>query len=87
MIVLNGNGRSGAAAETADARSRARLHDRHRRQRAAQRLHAHDRHVPPRLPRRGRAARADLKLKIVGPLDGLRPSDLLGAHVALIVGS
>ena len=30
---------------------------------------------------------ADLKLKIVGPLDGLRGSDLLGAHVALIVGS
>lgn len=30
---------------------------------------------------------ADLKLKIVGPLDGLRASDLLGAHLALIVGS
>ena len=29
----------------------------------------------------------DLKLKIVGPLDGLRASDLLGAHLALIVGS
>ncbi len=30
---------------------------------------------------------ADLKLKIVGPLDGLRGSDLLGAHLALIIGS
>lgn len=30
---------------------------------------------------------ADLKLKIVGPLDGLRPRDMMGAHVALIVGS
>jgi len=30
---------------------------------------------------------ADLKLKIVGPLDGLRASDLLGAHLALIVGT
>ena len=30
---------------------------------------------------------ADLKLKIVGPLDGLRPADMLGAHVALVVGS
>jgi hypothetical protein len=29
----------------------------------------------------------DLKLKIVGPLDGLRPRDMMGAHVALIVGS
>ena len=25
----------------------------------------------------------DLKLKIVGPLDGLRPRDMMGAHVAL----
>ena len=30
---------------------------------------------------------ADLKLKIVGPLDGLRTTDLMGAHVALVLGS
>ena len=38
---------------------------------------------------RGEALRLarDLRIKIVGPLDGLTPSDLLGAHVALIVGS
>jgi hypothetical protein len=29
----------------------------------------------------------DLNVKIVGPLDGLRPADLLGAHVALVVGA
>ena len=29
----------------------------------------------------------DLKVKIVGPLDGLRPRDMMGAHVALIIGS
>jgi hypothetical protein len=28
----------------------------------------------------------DLGTKIVGPLDGLRGSDMMGAHVALVVG-
>ena len=28
----------------------------------------------------------DLGVKIVGPLDGLRKDDLLGAHVALVLG-
>ena len=28
----------------------------------------------------------DLGIKVVGPLDGLRPADLLGAHVALVLG-
>jgi hypothetical protein len=28
----------------------------------------------------------DLKVKVVGPLDGMRPAELLGAHVALVVG-
>jgi hypothetical protein len=30
---------------------------------------------------------ADLKVKIVGPLDGLTPKDMLGAHLALVLGS
>ncbi len=29
----------------------------------------------------------DLHVKIVGPLDGLRPAQLAGAHVAVVVGS
>ena len=29
----------------------------------------------------------DLDVKIVGPLDGLKTADMLGAHVALIVGA
>jgi hypothetical protein len=36
-------------------------------------------------PEAQRLAR-DLKLKIVAPLDGLRPAELLGAHVAVVVG-
>ena len=42
--------------------------------------------------RKGYAAEAarlarDLKLKIVAPLDGLTPAELLGAHVAVVVGA
>ncbi len=29
---------------------------------------------------------SDLRLKIVGPLDGMKPADLLGAHVAVVIG-
>jgi hypothetical protein len=38
---------------------------------------------------RGEALRLarDLRIKIVGPLDGLRARDLMGAHVALVVGA
>ena len=87
VIVLNGSGRSGAAAENA----------------ARVRGFGYTIGTVGNAPRsdftrtlvmfrpgyRAEAARlaADLKLKIVGPLDGLRASDLLGAHLALIVGS
>ena len=87
VIVLNGSGRSGAAAESA----------------ASVRGLGYTIGTVGNAPRsdftrtivmfrpgyRAEAARlaADLKLKIVGPLDGLRASDLLGAHLALIVGS
>ena len=87
VIVLNGSGRSGAAAERR-ARSGHRLHDRHASAtpRAATSPARSSCSVPATAPRPTRLA-ADLKLKIVGPLDGLRGSDLLGAHLALIVGS
>jgi hypothetical protein len=29
----------------------------------------------------------DLRVKIVGPLDGMTTRELLGAHVALVVGA
>jgi hypothetical protein len=35
----------------------------------------------------GRRLARDLRVPIVGPLDGMTPRDLMGAHVALIVGS
>ena len=37
---------------------------------------------------RGEALRLarDLRIKIVGPLDGMRTRDLMGAHVAVVVG-
>lgn len=87
VIVLNGSGRSGAAAENAG------------RVRGlgytigtvgnAPRSDFTRTLVMYREGYRAEAMRlaADLKVKIVGPLDGLRPADLLGAHVALIVGS
>jgi LytR cell envelope-related transcriptional attenuator len=42
--------------------------------------------------RKGRRAEAnrlarDLKIRVVGPLDGLRPAQLMGAHLVVIVGS
>ena len=35
----------------------------------------------------GRRLARDLRIKVVGPLDGIRTKDLMGAHVALILGS
>jgi hypothetical protein len=37
---------------------------------------------------RGEALRLarDLKLRVVGPLDGLKPRELMGAHLALVLG-
>ena len=87
VIVLNGSGRSGAAAENA-ARVRG-LGYTIGTVGNAPRTDFTRTIVMFRPGYRAEAARlaADLKLKLVGPLDGLRPPDLLGAHVALIVGS
>ena len=86
VIVLNGSGRSGAAAENA----------------AKVRGLGYTIGTVGNAPRsdftrtvvmyrpgyraEGMRLAGDLKVKIVGPLDGLHASDLLGAHVALIVG-
>jgi hypothetical protein len=87
VIVLNGNGRSGAASEGA---SKVRGHGytigtvgNAPRSDFTRTLVMYR---PGYRPEGVRLAR-DLKLRIVGPLDGLRPRDMMGAHVALIVGS
>jgi hypothetical protein len=86
VIVLNGNGRSGAAAEGA-AKVRAfgytigSVGN-------APRTDVTRTIVMYRRGYRGEAARlaSDLKIKVVGPLDGIRTADLMGAHVALVLG-
>jgi hypothetical protein len=86
VIVLNGNGRAGAASDEAD-RLTARGY-----------LIASTGNAPERSPRtmvmyrRGYAAEGkrlahDLHLRFVTPLDGMRTSQLMGAHLVLIVGA
>ena len=86
VIVLNGNGRPGAAAAAAD-RLRARGY-----------VIGSVGNAPERsarsfvMYRPGYAAEAqrlarDLHLRRVAPLDGMRPSQLMGAHLVLIIGT
>ena len=86
MLVLNGNGRQGAAGEAADA------------VRSLRYVVAGTSNAPRtdfrrsivmfRRGYRGEAVRLarDLRIRRVAPLDGLRPRDLQGAQVALVVG-
>lgn len=87
VIVLNGSGRTGAAAAGA-ARVRGLGYTIGTVGNAPRSDFARTIVMfrPGYRPEAARLA-ADLKLKLVGPLDGLRGSDLLGAHLALIVGS
>jgi hypothetical protein len=86
VIVLNGNGRAGAASTAADRLS------------ARGYLIASTGNAPERSPRtmvmyrRGYAAEGkrlarDLRVRLVTPLDGMRPSQLMGAHLVLIIGT
>ena len=86
VIVLNGNGRAGAASEEAD-RLTARGY-----------LIASTGNAPERsartlvMYRRGYAAEGlrlahDLHVKLVTPLDGMRTSQLMGAHLVLLIGT
>jgi hypothetical protein len=87
VLILNGNGQAGAAGDEA-SRVRARgyvvggVGNAHKQ--------TYTRSVvmyrPGFRPEALRLAR-DVGVKVVGPLDGMRTSDLMGAHLALIVGS
>lgn len=86
VLILNGNGRRGAAAATAERVRRigytigsvgnapstdyARSIVMYRSGHAAE----------------GRRLAKDLGIKVVGPLDGMKRSQLLGAHAVLIIG-
>lgn len=87
VIVLNGNGRNGAAGSAA-----ARLESLHYRVRStgnARRQNYASSVVMYRRGYEGEGARLarDLHVKIVGPLDGLSTSALHGGQLALVVGT
>jgi LytR cell envelope-related transcriptional attenuator len=86
VIVLNGNGISGAAASTAtDVRSR---HYLIAGTGNAPRTNFSRSVVMYRPGFEGEARRLarDLRVRRVSPLDGIRKRDLQGAHIALIIG-
>lgn len=87
VVVLNGNGRTGAAGRAAD-----RVHGLGYLVAGTGNAKRSDYARTIVMYRPGRKAEAqrlarDLGAKVVGPLDGLRVRDLMGAHVAVILGS
>ena len=87
VLVLNGNGIAGAAASTG-----ALVRDKGYVIAAVGNASRSDYHRsvvmyrPGYAPEAARFAR-DLRLRLVSPLDGLRPKDLMGAHVAVVIGA
>lgn len=86
VTVLNGNGLAGAAAAQA-SRVRARGYLVGEVGNAPRTGYGRS-VVMYRIGRRPEALRLarDLKIRLVSPLDGLRPRDLLGAQLAVVVG-
>jgi LytR cell envelope-related transcriptional attenuator len=87
VLVLNGNGRPGAAATAA-----ARVQRRGYRISAVTNASRHDfqRSIVmyrPGFAGEGHRLARDLGVKVVGPLDGMRLSQLHAAHVVFILGS
>jgi hypothetical protein len=87
VVVLNGNGLTGAAGHAAD-----RVHELGYLVAGTGNAKRSDYARTIVMYRPGRKAEAlrlakDLRAKVVGPLDGLRVRDLMGAHVAVILGA
>jgi hypothetical protein len=87
VVVLNGNGRQGAAATAASRVSR-----RGYRIGVVGNAPRHDYPSSLVMYRRGfegegRRLASDLGVKVVGPLDGMRPAQLHGAHAVFILGA
>ena len=87
ILVLNGNGRNGAAAAAA-----ARLHGLGYRVAATTDARRHDYATSvvmylPSFRAEGLRLARDLHVKVVGPLDGMRPSALHGGQLAVILGA
>lgn len=87
VLVLNGNGRTGAAAEGASrVRARGYLVSSTGNAKRSDYGRSVVMYRPGHRAEAQRLAR-DLRVKLVGPLEGMTVRDLLGAHVALIVGN
>jgi hypothetical protein len=87
VVVLNGNGRQGAAATAAS-----RVSGRGYRIGVVGNAPRHDYARSIVMYRRGfegegRRLARDLGVQVVGPLDGMRPAQLHGAHAVFILGS
>jgi hypothetical protein len=87
VLVLNGNGRNGAAHAEA-----ARLHSLGYRIAGAADARRHDYATSVVMYRDGFRAEGlrlahDLHIRVVGPLDGLRPTALEGGQLAVIIGA
>jgi LytR cell envelope-related transcriptional attenuator len=86
VLVLNGNGRQGAAAAAAS-----RVQGRGYRIGLVANAPSHDYASSLVMYRRGfegeaRRLARDLGVRVVGPLDGMRPAELRGAQAVLILG-
>jgi hypothetical protein len=86
VVVLNGNGIAGAAAQSA-SQVRALTYIVSGAGNAPRTDYAKTMVMYRKgYDREAKRLAAELKVKVVGPLDGLRAKDLMGAHLALVLG-